>query len=295
MKVPMKRNTYHNSFNRKVKLFLDKKFRNIEMSSDIMCEKRIDNIFRTFTQPTTCYQDIRYTTKLDPVATEVLIKNCEEISYNFYNDNMAAKEWKISDLRNCFNEAQYSMKGYVSDALKKESWTNEKEQIKKDKSTQVKKLEHLIEEKTRVIEVKITEIWDKLREKETINRIFRLETSKSSSLMHQNYTNHSKNLIREIPTEDHVITKDILFYEFYDVPRYWKDEDIIGAPQNLGYIKRLRVKRSYKYISVRVDINLNKLAQEKYDKGAANVAIVHRNRKFFFRWFPESFKTNINF
>ena len=49
---------------------------------------------------------------------------------------------------------------------------------------------------------------------------------------------------------------------FYDVPKYWKEDDVVRNLSKIGKVLRIQIKQQYKYKSVRVQIIL----EDRYEK-----------------------------
>ncbi|PKY18361.1 hypothetical protein RhiirB3_522708 [Rhizophagus irregularis] len=70
------------------------------------------------------------------------------------------------------------------------------------------------------------------------------------------------------------------------VMEYWSDMEIYERLRNnVGLIKSMRIKRCYKYKTVRCHIHFSNSYEQIYKDGGVNVSITKNNRKFFFRMF----------
>lgn len=59
----------------------------------------------------------------------------------------------------------------------------------------------------------------------------------------------------------------------YDIPWYWKDEQIYICLQQVGYIVELGVERSFKYKTVKTKIRFTEQRETKYINGGANIVV----------------------
>jgi hypothetical protein len=68
---------------------------------------------------------------------------------------------------------------------------------------------------------------------------------------------------------------------FYDIPKYWNEEDIIKELSKIGKVYQIQVKKQYKYSSVKVSILLHEQFEKSFISGAFGMGI----NKHFVRWY----------
>jgi hypothetical protein len=68
---------------------------------------------------------------------------------------------------------------------------------------------------------------------------------------------------------------------FYDIPKYWKEEDIIKELSKIGRVYQVQVKKQYKYSLVKVSILLHEQFEKSFVSGAFGMGI----NKHFVRWY----------
>ncbi|GBC11356.2 hypothetical protein GLOIN_2v1875556 [Rhizophagus irregularis DAOM 181602=DAOM 197198] len=82
-------------------------------------------------------------------------------------------------------------------------------------------------------------------------------------------------------------SRDILFY---DIPSRYSEEEVVNAIKQLGEVHRIRIKKHYKYQSVRADISLLEDYENSFLKGAWKEKVLigsnEKNKKIIdIRWF----------
>ncbi|CAB4392922.1 unnamed protein product [Rhizophagus irregularis] len=113
---------------------------------------------------------------------------------------------------------------------------------------------------------------------------------------------HGKEAIKEIalpqPVDQQPVVKnsrgvcatsrDIMFY---DIPARYSESEVISAIKNIGNIHRIRIKKHYKYQSVRAEINLFDEYESEFVREAWKVQLMIGNSEkkqtmMQVRWFP---------
>ncbi|GBC42917.2 uncharacterized protein OCT59_008017 [Rhizophagus irregularis] len=74
-----------------------------------------------------------------------------------------------------------------------------------------------------------------------------------------------KNKKREKKSAQSTTSRDILFY---DIPSRYSEEEVVNAIKQLGKVHRIRIKKHYKYQSVRADISLLEDYETSFLNGA---------------------------
>ncbi|CAB4402118.1 unnamed protein product [Rhizophagus irregularis] len=115
---------------------------------------------------------------------------------------------------------------------------------------------------------------NKKREQKSVKEIV-LPTKADQDSVHQNLGDSS------------TTSRDILFY---DIPARYNDIEVVEAIKQLGTVHRIRIKKHYKYQSVRADISLLKDYEQSFLKGAWKEKVLigsnKKNKKVIeIRWF----------
>ncbi|PKC02355.1 hypothetical protein RhiirA5_425373 [Rhizophagus irregularis] len=109
----------------------------------------------------------------------------------------------------------------------------------------------------------------------------------------QKPSTHDTHLDKEIecelktPIKNSTTSRDILFY---DIPSRYSEEEVVNAIKQLGEVHRIRIKKHYKYQSVRADISLLEDYENSFLKGAWKEKVLigsnEKNKKIIdIRWF----------
>ncbi|CAB4398980.1 unnamed protein product [Rhizophagus irregularis] len=78
-------------------------------------------------------------------------------------------------------------------------------------------------------------------------------------------SNDDQILIQKNTGAQSTTSRDILFY---DIPSRYSEEEVVNAIKQLGKVHRIRIKKHYKYQSVRADISLLKEYETSFLNGA---------------------------
>ncbi|GBC27166.2 hypothetical protein GLOIN_2v1484393 [Rhizophagus irregularis DAOM 181602=DAOM 197198] len=83
-------------------------------------------------------------------------------------------------------------------------------------------------------------------------------------------------------------SRDIMFY---DIPARYSESEVVSAIKNIGNVNRIRIKKHYKYQSVRAEINLFEEYDSKFVRDTWKVQLLignseKRQTAIQVRWFP---------
>jgi hypothetical protein len=116
------------------------------------------------------------------------------------------------------------------------------------------------------------------------------EKKKISNTDHQTKKSRSRkkkkrSIITEVPilidnqkTQNKAKPRDIFFY---NIPKYWKEKDIVKELSKIGKVYRVQIKKQYKYLSVRALVLLYKQFESSFISRAFGMGI----NKHFVRWY----------
>ncbi|CAB4432995.1 unnamed protein product [Rhizophagus irregularis] len=90
-------------------------------------------------------------------------------------------------------------------------------------------------------------------------------------------------ILPEISSDDQTNekTRDLFFY---DIPKYWNQEEILAQLTKIGRVIRLQIRGQYKYKTVKAKIALNEIFGKKFNAGHFGICI----NKNFIRWYDAS-------
>jgi hypothetical protein len=72
---------------------------------------------------------------------------------------------------------------------------------------------------------------------------------------------------------------------FYDFPWFWKNEKIYEVLKTVGYVKHMKIKRSFKYKTVTASIRLTKDYERIFKNGGHKICYTKDDHSYFFRMF----------
>lgn len=77
-------------------------------------------------------------------------------------------------------------------------------------------------------------------------------------------------LVEDLRNKEKEKSRDLFFY---DVPKFWTEEDIRTNISKIGKVLRIQVRQQYKYKSVRIQIILNKNFESMFNNDAFGICI----------------------
>ncbi|CAB4445788.1 unnamed protein product [Rhizophagus irregularis] len=90
-------------------------------------------------------------------------------------------------------------------------------------------------------------------------------------------------ILPEIPSDDRTNEKPRDLF-FYDIPKYWNQEEVLAQLTKIGRVLRLQIRGQYKYKTVKAKIVLNETFEKKFNAGHFGICI----NKNFTRWYDAS-------
>ncbi|PKY43766.1 hypothetical protein RhiirA4_511170 [Rhizophagus irregularis] len=92
--------------------------------------------------------------------------------------------------------------------------------------------------------------------------------------------------ILEIPVLPEITNDDPKFKDareifFYDIPKYWSEEDVRTNLMKIGQVMRIQIRGQYKYKTVKAKISLNENFERTFKEGHFGICI----NKTFIRWY----------
>ncbi|PKB96402.1 hypothetical protein RhiirA5_471372, partial [Rhizophagus irregularis] len=221
-------------------------------------------------------EDIRQDVLRTKTHIKDIILKCISTSYDVYRDETKRLSREIFELRNWLWEAQQRNKELSREIIKKEKEAERKERIILEKSEKIRKVSQEVES-TR-IELKKARVSTKnYGKRNRVNREKSITEIQVDQLP-----------IEKIDTSLYQVTPiEILVY---DIPARWKDEDIIKVFRSLGMVRRMSIKKQFKYKSVKLCICLKLDQVDAEWRSRHSINIQMNDKMYWFRWFPEYMK-----
>ncbi|PKY49349.1 hypothetical protein RhiirA4_527513 [Rhizophagus irregularis] len=200
---------------------------------------------------------------------EIVLK-CSDTSFKIYSDEFKRLSWENSKLREELRKANH-MKDRKGNEEKKQ------ERIISQKNEQIRKISQELEKTSS--ELKKVKIGNNKQDD-------RQKKGKKSSRS----TNRKKReLILEIPllpeiSQDEPGFTDARDIFFYDIPKYWSEEDVRTNLMKIGKVVRIQIRSQYKYKTVKAKILLNENFKKSFEEGHFGICI----SKNFIRWYDAS-------
>ncbi|CAB4382189.1 unnamed protein product [Rhizophagus irregularis] len=208
---------------REVSTLVNKNFKNAETRSSENLQGELDKIFFRTLRTHKVIADISETTGIKGETVELLLRGCLRYAYREYDNDVKQIGKQNTRLRSWLRQAQQKnqpheeMPKKVNDREFEEPIKNQSEQRKKEQKKQKKKCG-----------------------KEAIKEI-----ALPQPVDQQPVVKNSRGVC--------ATSRDIMFY---DIPAQYSESEVISAIKNIGNIHRIRIKKHYKYQSVRAEINL---------------------------------------
>ncbi|EXX76806.1 hypothetical protein GLOIN_2v1881393 [Rhizophagus irregularis DAOM 181602=DAOM 197198] len=196
-----------------------------------------------------------------------IVLKCSATSFDVYIDEIKRLSWENSKLREELRKKDHVMDRKVNE---------EKQQARiiSQKNEQIRKISQEVE-KTRSELKKV---------KTGVNKeVDQLKKSKKG----RSTSNRRKwEEIVEIPVLPENISNDQQAKEardifFYDIPKYWSEDDVRTNLMKIGTVYRLQIRGQYKYKTVKAKIALNENFEKTFLEGHFGICI----SKNFIRWY----------
>ncbi|POG83089.1 uncharacterized protein OCT59_002131 [Rhizophagus irregularis] len=205
---------------REVSTLVNKNFKNAETRSSENLQGELDKIFFRTLRTHKVIADISETTGIKGEIVKLLLRGCLRYAYREYDNDVKQIGKQNTRLRSWLRQAQQKNQPH-EEVPKKVNDSKFKEPIK-------------IQNEQRKVAKK------KERGKEKVKEIALPEPVDQQPIV--------KNSRGVCAT-----SRDIMFY---DIPARYSENEVVSAIKNIGNVHRIRIKKHYKYQSVRAEINL---------------------------------------
>ncbi|PKC55929.1 hypothetical protein RhiirA1_542311 [Rhizophagus irregularis] len=197
---------------------------------------------------------------------EIVLK-CSATSFDVYIDEIKRLSWENSKLREELRRQDHMMD-------KKGKLEKTQERIISQKNEQIRKISQEVE-KTRSELKKV---------KTGVNKEF--DQPKKSKKGRLTSNRRKREEILEIPVLPENVSNDQQAKEardifFYDIPKYWSEDDVRTNLMKIGTVYRLQIRGQYKYKTVKAKIALNENFEKTFLDGHFGICI----SKNFIRWY----------
>ncbi|GBC27965.2 hypothetical protein GLOIN_2v1881393 [Rhizophagus irregularis DAOM 181602=DAOM 197198] len=198
--------------------------------------------------------------------SEIVLK-CIATSFDVYIDEIKRLSWENSKLREELRKTSHVM-------VRKGNEEKRKEQIISQKNEQIRKISQKIE-KTSL----------ELKKAKTGNNKNDAQPKKGKIGKRSGKIKKWKAII-EIPVLPEIPSDDPNFNDardifFYDIPKYWSEEEIRTNLMKIGKVVRIQTRGQFKYKTVKVKLVLNKNFEKTFKEGHFGICI----SKHFIRWY----------
>ncbi|PKC63323.1 hypothetical protein RhiirA1_443404 [Rhizophagus irregularis] len=196
-----------------------------------------------------------------------IVLKCSATSFEVYIDEIKQLSWENSKLRE-----ELRRKDHVMD--RKVNEEKQQAQIISQKNEQIRKISQEVE-KTRSELKKV-----KTGVNKEIDQLNKSKKGRSTS------NRRKREEILEIPVLPENISNDQQAKEacdifFYDIPKYWSEDDVRTNLMKIGTVYRLQIRGQYKYKTVKAKIALNENFEKTFLDGHFGICI----SKHFIRWY----------
>ncbi|PKY24316.1 hypothetical protein RhiirB3_471918 [Rhizophagus irregularis] len=199
-----------------------------------------------------------------------IVLKCSATSFEVYIDEIKQLSWENSKLRE-----ELRRKDHVMD--RKVNEEKQQAQIISQKNEQIRKISQEVE-KTRSELKKV---------KTDINK--EIDQPKKSKKGRSTSNRRKREEILEIPvlpenTSNDQQAKEARDIFFYDIPKYWSEDDVRTNLMKIGTVYRLQIRGQYKYKTVKAKIALNENFEKTFLDGHFGICI----SKNFIRWISKT-------
>ncbi|CAB4410368.1 unnamed protein product [Rhizophagus irregularis] len=199
-----------------------------------------------------------------------IVLKCSDTSFKIYSEEIKRLSWENSKLRSELRKKEHVMDKKVNEEKKRE-------RIISQKNEQIRKISQEAE-KTRQ-ELNMV----KTGNNKEFDQQKKPKKSRSTSKKRNREAIIEIPILPEIPSDDRKNEKARDLF-FYDIPKYWNQEEILAQLTILGRVLRLQIRGQYKYKTVKAKIVLNEIFEKKFNAGHFGICI----NKNFTRWYDAS-------
>ncbi|CAB4410394.1 unnamed protein product [Rhizophagus irregularis] len=200
----------------------------------------------------------------------LLLESSVEVAHKIYMDNMKLKGKESEILRRKLNEERTRSR----ETNRKGNEEKNQERMISQKNEQIRKISQELEK--------------------TSSELKKVKAGRNKENDHQNNSKKGRSSsikkkreeILEIPVLPEITNDDPKFKDareifFYDIPKYWSEEDVRTNLMKIGQVMRIQIRGQYKYKTVKAKISLNENFERTFKEGHFGICI----NKTFIRWY----------
>ncbi|PKY48877.1 hypothetical protein RhiirA4_526293 [Rhizophagus irregularis] len=196
-----------------------------------------------------------------------IVLKCSDTSFEIYRDEIKRLAWENSKLREELRQTSH-----VRDKNSKEG--KQKERIISQKDEQIRKISQELKD----MSSELNKVKAGNHKKD--------DQPKKGKKSRRSSNKKIREKIFEIPVLPEISKDDPLIEEardifFYDIPKYWSEEDVRTNLMKIGKVLRIQVRGQHKYKTVKAKLVLNENFEITFKEGHFGICI----SKHFIRWY----------
>ncbi|PKY62418.1 hypothetical protein RhiirA4_450006, partial [Rhizophagus irregularis] len=259
-----------NTFYKDIFHLLSEKFSRIGTRKAKYFEEDVRRVFRQTTKSIKVFESLARVTCLPEAEIMLLLESSVEVAHKIYMDNMKLKGKESEILRRKLNEERTRSR----ETNRKGNEEKNQERMISQKNEQIRKISQELEK--------------------TSSELKKVKAGRNKENDHQNNSKKGRSSsikkkreeILEIPVLPEITNDDPKFKDareifFYDIPKYWSEEDVRTNLMKIGQVMRIQIRGQYKYKTVKAKISLNENFERTFKEGHFGICI----NKTFIRWY----------
>ncbi|CAB4403152.1 unnamed protein product [Rhizophagus irregularis] len=196
-----------------------------------------------------------------------IVLKCSNTSFEIYRDEIKRLAWENSKLREELRQISH-----VKDKNSKEG--KQREQIISRKNEQIRKISQ-----------ELKDMSSELNKVKAGNHKMDDRLKKGKKNKRSSYKKKQEKIL-EIPvlpeiSNDDAQMKDARDIFFYDIPKFWSEEEVRTNLMKIGKVFRIQIRGQYKYKTVKAKIALSDNFEKSFKEGHFGTCI----NKFYIRWY----------
>ncbi|PKY50739.1 hypothetical protein RhiirA4_531170 [Rhizophagus irregularis] len=266
-----------NTFYKDIFNLLSKKFTKIGTRRPRVFREEVLQVFRQTDSSIKVFETIAHVTSLPVEEVILLLESSVEVAHKIYVDNTKLQGQTYEILREKANENHSQSREYSNTLSKQAGMIKRQERIISQKNEQIRQISQEAE-KTRLELKKVKSGNNKEPDQQK-----KPKKSRSAS------NRRKREEILEIPVLPEISSDDQIFKNardifFYDIPKYWSEEDVRKNLERLGKIIRIQIRGQFKYKTVKAKIALDENVEKSFIGGHFGICVANH----YIRWYDAS-------
>ncbi|PKY58045.1 hypothetical protein RhiirA4_479610 [Rhizophagus irregularis] len=196
-----------------------------------------------------------------------IVLQCSDTSFKIYSEEIKRLSWENSKLREELRKENHVKDRKGNEAIRQE-------RIISQKNEQIRKISQELEKTSSELK-KVKTGRNKKKDQPKNDK-----NGRSASGRKRREKILKIPVLPEIADEDPQ-RKDARDIFFYDIPKFWSEEEVRTNLMKLGKVIRIQIRGQYKYKTVKAKLILNKNFEQSFKEGYFGVCI----SKHFIRWY----------